>query len=112
MATKNEKHEAHDHLPKLLRLLSGAWTLNVLYQLHSHGPTRFGELKRCLGPISTKTLTERLRELESEKLVSRHYEPTVPPQVTYSLTKKTEELGPAIRELQQIADKWYGSLRR
>lgn len=108
MSAKNNEAEARDNLPKLLRLLSGAWTLNILFQLHTNGPTRFGELKRRLGSISTKTLTERLRELEGDGLVSRHYEPTVPPQVTYSLTKKTGELGPAIRELHRIAQRWYG----
>ena len=51
-------------LPKLLDLLSGAWTLDVLCVLHREGPTRFGELRRRLGAVSTKTLTERLRALE------------------------------------------------
>ena len=65
-------------LPKLLGVLSGAWTLHILCTLHADGPTRFGELFRRLGPVSTKTLTERLRLLEAEGLVDRHYEPTVP----------------------------------
>lgn len=105
---KSEPQTSQDHLPKLLDLLSGVWTMNILYVLHSNGPTRFGELKRHLGSVSTKTLTERLRTLEGEGLVSRHYEPTVPPQVTYSLTPKTGELEVAIGELQRVADRWYG----
>jgi len=108
MPASKEPPDSRDPLPKLLRLLSGAWTLRVLFQLYDHGPTRYGELKRRLGPVSTKTLTIRLRELEGEGLVLRHYEPTVPPQVTYSLTPKTQDLGPAIVELQQVATKWYG----
>jgi DNA-binding HxlR family transcriptional regulator len=107
MAKKTDHGESRDNLPKLLRLLSSAWTMNILFHLHTDGPTRFGELKKRLGSISTKTLTERLRELEGDGLVLRHYEPTVPPQVTYSLTKKTGELGPAIRELELIAKRWY-----
>ena len=107
MKTTGGHAEMQEPLHKLLSLLSGAWTLNILYELHSQGPTRFGVLKRRLGAISTRTLTERLRMLEQEGLVLRHYEPTVPPQVTYSLTQKTGELGPAIGELQQIASKWY-----
>jgi len=108
MATEDEHQRMRATLSKLLDLIAGLWTLNILYELYYRGPTRFGKLKRRLGSISTRTLTERLRSLEGEGLVARHYEPTVPPQVTYSLTKKTDELGPAIVELQQVADKWYG----
>ena len=93
-------------LPKLLDLLSGAWTLDVLCVLHREGPTRFGELRRRLGAVSTKTLTERLRALEAAGIVSRHYEPTVPPQVTYALTDKMAELGPAIQEIRRVSDRW------
>ncbi|MCA9413492.1 MAG: helix-turn-helix transcriptional regulator [Candidatus Omnitrophica bacterium] len=96
-------------LTKLLGILSSRWTLLLLHRLHMGGPTRFGELKRGLGSISTKTLTERLRQLEAEGLIDRHYEPTVPPQVTYSLTDKVMELETVIVELDQIAERWYGS---
>ena len=96
-------------LAKLLQILSSPWTMLLLYRLHHEGPKRFGELKRRLGSISTKTLTERLRMLEAEGWLDRHYEPTVPPQVTYSLTKRVLELDPMMIELNRIAERWYGS---
>jgi hypothetical protein len=65
-----------------------------------------------LGSISTKTLTERLRMLEAEGRIHRHYEPTVPPQVTYSLAKRVLELDPVMMELDRIAERWYGSGKR
>jgi DNA-binding HxlR family transcriptional regulator len=95
-------------LSQLMTLLSSRWTLLLLHRLHIEGPARFGELRRRLGPISTKTLTERLRTLEVEGLVSRHYEPTVPPQVTYALTPRVMELEPVMIELDRIAQRWYG----
>jgi DNA-binding HxlR family transcriptional regulator len=98
----------YEPLSKLLGILSSRWTLLLLHRLHIDGPTRFGELRRRLGAVSTKTLTERLRLLEAEGLVSRHYEPTVPPQVTYALTKRVMELEPVIIELDRIAERWYG----
>tara|TARA_R110002095_G_scaffold1604_5_gene7903 strand:- start:737 stop:979 length:243 start_codon:yes stop_codon:yes gene_type:complete len=73
------------------------------------GPKRFGELRQRLGAISTKTLTERLRLLEAEGWVLRHYEPTVPPQVTYSITPKVLELDGVMIELDRIAERWYGT---
>lgn len=98
----------HEPLAKLLKILSSPWTLLLLHRLHIEGPKRFGELKRRLGGISTKTLTERLRLLEYEGWLTRHYEPTVPPQVTYSLTKKVLELDGVMQELDRIAERWYG----
>jgi DNA-binding HxlR family transcriptional regulator len=47
--------------------------------------------------------------LEAEGWINRHYEPTVPPQVTYSLTKRVLELDPMMIELNRIAERWYGS---
>src|SRR5437660_6735557 len=82
-----ETQSVHEPLVKLLRILSSPWTLLLLHRLHMEGPKRFGELKRRLGPISTKTLTERLRMLEAEGWLTRHYNPTVPPQVTLPITK-------------------------
>ena len=98
----------HEPLQKLLTILASPWTLLLLHRLHMEGPKRFGELKRRLGAISTKTLTERLRLLEAEGWLFRHYEPTVPPQVTYSITPKVLELDGVMIELDRIAERWYG----
>ncbi|MDG3007843.1 winged helix-turn-helix transcriptional regulator [Paludisphaera mucosa] len=108
MQAEERAPETLEGLPRLLGLLSGAWTLHILCVLHK-GPIRFGALRTRLGGVSTKTLTERLRSLESEGLVSRHYEPTVPPQVTYALTEKMAEIGPVLMELERIAVRWYGA---
>jgi DNA-binding HxlR family transcriptional regulator len=53
------------------------------------------------GAISTKTLTERLPTLESGAWVTRHDEPTVPPQVTYALTETVLELDGVMTELDR-----------
>lgn len=98
----------HEPLSKLLGILSSPWTLLLLHRLHMEGPKRFGELKRRLDGISTKTLTDRLRKLEREGWLHRQYEPTIPPQVTYSLAERVLELDPVMVELDRIAERWYG----
>ena len=110
MAKQKQTHTDNDHEPlaKLLSILASPWTMLLLHRLHVEGPKRFGELKRRLGRISTKTLTERLRTLEGEGWVSRHYVPTVPPQVTYAITERVLELEGVMRELDRIAERWYG----
>lgn len=102
----------HEPLAKLLGILSSPWTMLLLHRLHVEGPKRFGELRRRLGNISTKTLTERLRTLEAEGWIHRHYEPTVPPKVTYSLEEKVLELDSVMVELDRIAERWYGNTKR
>jgi len=98
----------HEPLAKLLGILSSPWTMLLLHRLHIQGPLRFGELRRRLGAISTKTLTERLRMLEAEGWITRHYVPTVPPQVSYAVTKRVLELDGVMTELDRIAERWYG----
>src|SRR5262245_57391229 len=101
----------HEPLAKLIAIMSSPWTLRLLHRHHMEGPKRFGELKRRLGRISTKTLTERLRMLETEGWVTRDYKPTVPPQVTYAITKRVLELDGVMIELDRIAERWYGKGR-
>ena len=84
----------------------GPWTTYILYNRRTHGPQRFGELKRRVSGISAKMLTERLRTLEGAALVKRDYEATIPPKVTYSLTRRGGELDEVMDRLAEIAVRW------
>lgn len=105
---ENCKTEIDCPMAMLMRLLSGPWTIYILWVLGEQGPTRFGALKRQIVGVSSKVLTERLRMLEEAGLVTRAYEPTIPPQVTYAITERMCELRPALNELAEIAQRWYG----
>jgi len=72
-------------------LISGRWPMVVLYAL-SDGPGRPGELRRQIGGISQKVLTETLRRLEHNGLVERRRYAEAPPRVEYSLTPAGEDL--------------------
>jgi DNA-binding HxlR family transcriptional regulator len=93
-------------MQSLLNQLSGTWTTYILWFLHQDKTLRFGELRRKIGGISTKVLTERLRMLESMEIVYRHYEPTIPPQVTYGLTDRGKELTKALTPLYKLVLRW------
>ncbi|MEH2171122.1 MAG: helix-turn-helix domain-containing protein [Nostoc sp.] len=93
----------------LMSLLTGPWTMYILWVLCNRGPTRFGALKRQVEGISTKVLTERLRMLEAAEIIYRQYEPTIPPQVTYGLTEHGQELIEILHQLNALAERWYGS---
>ncbi|MBD2533262.1 helix-turn-helix transcriptional regulator [Nostoc flagelliforme FACHB-838] len=91
----------------LLNVLGGTWTFYILWILRNNGPTRFSALKRQIEGISSKVLTEKLRMLEEAEIIYRTYEPTIPPQVTYGLTEKSQDLIVVLDQLAQIAHKWY-----
>jgi DNA-binding HxlR family transcriptional regulator len=86
-----------------MRYLSGAWTANILWYL-SDQPRRFSELKYDLNGVSAKVLSQRLRRLHSDGLVSRTSFNTSPPSVEYSLTELGRSLRPALGELVRIGE--------
>ena len=70
----------------VLSVIGDKWSLLVIIHL-KFGQHRFSELQRALPDISQRMLTQTLRKLEREGLVSRHVTPTIPPRVDYELTK-------------------------
>lgn len=93
-------------LDAVLRLIMGPWTTYILWLLQTKGPLRFGQIKAEMGRISSKVLTERLRQLEASKLVTRTYTPTIPPSVTYALTARGHELKGVLEGINDIARRW------
>lgn len=75
-------------LRRILALFASRWTGMVLYMLHTRhrGTCRTGALQRTLPGISKKMLTQTLREMEGEGLVTRHVKSAIPPAVEYRLT--------------------------
>lgn len=74
-----------------LAVLDGAWATLVVRELLG-GPKRFTELRRALGSPSAKTLTERLRRLEHQQVLTRTVHAEVPPRVVYALTERGQSL--------------------
>ena len=81
-----------------LSIIGGKWKLLLLWFLSADTPIRFGEFKKLI-PINQKTLTNQLRELEEDGIVTRTIYPEIPPKVEYSLTPKGKTLLPIIKDL-------------
>ena len=90
----------------LLEVLTRPWTMHILWALSTNGPTRFGVLRRQIEGISSRVLTERLRLLEQKGFIYRDYEPSIPPSVTYGITKRMQDIQKVLGELDQLARKW------
>src|ERR1041384_7943086 len=75
------------------------WTTPILLTLHRHGRQRFVELERRITAITPKVLTQRLRQLERDGLITRTYHPEVPPRVEYEISDLGRSLGPLFHPL-------------
>ena len=89
-------------------IISGKWTLLLIRDL-ADGRSRFCELERSLEGISPRTLSLRLRALESEGIVERRTYPEVPPRVEYRLTAKGRALVPLIEQMRTYGREWLSA---
>ena len=71
---------------KGMRIIGGKWTGSILWHLKD-GPVRFNDLARMIGGASNKMITERLRQLESQGLITRRVMDTAPVSVQYEITE-------------------------
>lgn len=78
-----------------LHLIGTKWKVLIIRDLLT-GTKRFGELKKSLNNITQKVLTQNLREMEENGLVTRKVYPEVPPKVEYSLTETGLSLKPIL----------------
>ena len=90
---------------QLLDRISDKWVALILAALGSEGPQRYSELSRRLAGVSQKMLTQTLRSLERDGLITRTVTPTVPVTVTYELT----DLGLSLQQLMWDVKIWAES---
>lgn len=83
---------------RTLKIIGSKWTMLILHNLFE-GTQRFGELQRNLTPISPKTLSQRLTELEKDRIVSRKVFAEIPLHVEYSLTDKGKSLRKIFKDM-------------
>jgi DNA-binding HxlR family transcriptional regulator len=95
-------HKIEDADPKvdalvheLIGRVADKWTMIILEVLSEHGTLRFGQLAVLCGGISQKMLTQTLRHMERDGLVTRTVYAVVPPKVEYHRTDLGETLGGA-----------------
>jgi DNA-binding HxlR family transcriptional regulator len=80
---------------EIISRVADKWTMLILEVLNEHGVMRFSEIGRAVDGISQKMLTQTLRQMEREGLVTRTIYPVVPPKVEYALTPLGDSLGRA-----------------
>ena len=84
-----------------VQMIGSKWKLLIMRNLLAR-PWRFNELKKDLEGISQKVLTDSLRSMESDGIITRTVYPEVPPRVEYALS----ELGESMRPIMDAMEAW------
>ena len=82
-----------------LNIIGGKYKALILWHLVD-GTLRFGELKKLIPQITQKMLTQQLRELQADNIISRTVYPVVPPKVEYTLTDLGKSLIPVLNAMR------------
>ena len=77
-----------------MKVLGGKWKPILINAIYQTSPARFGELKRSVTGITQSMLTQQLRELEEDGIISRKIYAEIPPRVEYNLTEFGLTLSP------------------
>ena len=98
MLTKEEMPECP--VATTVALIGSKWKLLIMRNLLVR-PWRLNELKRDLAGISQKMLTDSLRSMEADGIITRTVYPEVPPRVEYALSELGESMRPVIRSMEE-----------
>lgn len=93
-------------MEKALTLLGKKWNGLIVFSLLEE-PKKFNEIVHYVNGISPRMLTERLKELENENIITKKIVSLTPLKVEYSLTKKGVDLGETYGTIQKWAEKWH-----
>lgn len=83
-----------------VQLIGSKWKLLIIRNLLVR-PWRFNELQKSLEGISQKVLTDSLRSMEADGIITRTVFPEVPPRVEYALSELGESMRPIITSMEQ-----------
>ena len=99
IATQAEPTRVGCPIAPVVDIVFSRWTTPILWQLNSCGRQRFNDLRDLVDGITAKVLTQRLRQLERDGLVSRTMYPEIPPRVEYEITDLGRSLAPVFAAL-------------
>ena len=86
-------------------MLGGKWKLLIINTIRKKGVVRFGQLAASIPNISRKVLTDQLKSLHRDNLISRKQYQQIPPKVEYSLTKKANGLCSVFKTIEDWVNK-------
>jgi DNA-binding HxlR family transcriptional regulator len=98
------EEECH-RFSSFIELIGRRWNSAILLAVNL-GSTRFSSILASVPGLSDRLLSQRLKELETAKLLSREVVPTTPVQVRYQLTERGTDLMKALQPLVEFGQRW------
>jgi DNA-binding HxlR family transcriptional regulator len=107
-ASNKDKWDVCNSCPvkKTATLIGSRWTLLILEELYLKDPIRFNELSNALKPISSRSLSLKLKELLEHGIIEKNIVSSSPPYVEYSLTEKGKEFALLLIKIAKWSFKW------
>ena len=93
------------HFQRAADLIGKRWNPQVVRALQT-GSARFGDIKGAIPHISDALLSDRLKELEAEDIITRDVTPSTPVLIEYHLTQRGRDLTKVMDELARWAERW------
>ncbi|AHG63612.1 winged helix-turn-helix transcriptional regulator [Advenella mimigardefordensis] len=103
MTIKASKAAASCPVETTLKVIGGRWKVLII-QFLLEQPRRFGELSRCLGSVSARSLSKQLRELEEDGLIVRTDFEEKSPKVEYSVSELGKEAEPILLAMAVLGE--------
>ena len=94
-----------------IRLIGNKWKIFIIQRLLDR-PWRFNELRRSIDGISERVLTDNLKELEADEIITRAVYPEVPVRVEYALSETGESMRPIIASMREWGLAYQERVRR
>lgn len=111
MTKKNSNDNKSCPITGSINIFGGKWKPEAIYFINQ-GPKRFNELRRLIPGVSQRMLTQQLRELERDGIISRKQYLEIPPKVVYSMTELGKTLIPIFGKLEQWTTKNIDRIQR
>ncbi|MBP1047158.1 helix-turn-helix transcriptional regulator [Enterococcus sp. BWM-S5] len=94
------------------RIMAGKWKLSIIWFLAEHSVMRFSELKTAFDDptLTQKMLTQHLKELQADQLITRTVYNTVPPKVEYRLSELGKSFVPVMRAMETWGESYQTQL--
>ncbi|QGA80699.1 winged helix-turn-helix transcriptional regulator [Candidatus Nanohalobium constans] len=93
------KSEEWCALKSTSKILGHKWVPVITYHIHDNEEIRFSEIKKEVGGITNKTLSNNLDRMEEQGIINRNVEDDKPVKITYDLTEFGEKLIPLVEEM-------------
>jgi len=104
---RKKARELHCSVEATIAVLGGKYKAIIVWKLHLFTIMRYSELQKAIPQATAKMLSQQLKELEADGIVSRKLYPVVPPKTEYRLTERGKTLVPIVNAMSDWGHEYF-----